>query len=84
MAGRVTGTVRGRPFELAAHDGRVDLTLPSIAAARSAKQLWHATHPRVRDWLLRSGLPVTLKVARLPRVELSPGPNALIRHWLRG
>jgi len=78
MAGRLTGTLDGRPVVIDADDVGLSLTIVSVRAAWAARGSVSTLVP-VLGALKRSGIQVRVKIGGFMTLELLPRPSALAR-----
>lgn len=78
MAGRLTGTLDGRPVVIDANDAGLSLAIASVRAAWAARRSMRALLPLLGA-VKRAGIPVRMTIAGFMTLELLPKPSALIR-----
>jgi hypothetical protein len=78
LAGRLTGTLDGRPVVIEAGESGILLTVSSFRTAWAARRTVGSLFA-VLKMLKRSGVPLRLGVAGLVTVEVLPRPGALAR-----
>ena len=78
VAGRLTGTLDGRPVVIDADEGGVVVSFTTVAGAWAAKRSATALVPLLAV-ARRSAMPVRLNVAGLVALEVLPRPNRLVR-----
>jgi len=78
MAGRLVGTLDGRPVVIDADDTGVTLVFGSLAAAWSARNFVRPARG-VLAVLRRSNVAVRVKIAGLLTLDLLPRPSVLVR-----
>ena len=78
LAGRLTGTVDGRPVVISADDAGVTLDLSSLRSAWKLRNYGSAAFP-VLQLLKASRIPLTLRVAGALSVPVLPKAGLLVR-----
>ena len=78
LAGRLVGSVDGRPVVIEAGDGGLLLTAATFRTAWSMSRLVPALFPPLLI-LRHAGVPLRLDVAGLVKVKLLPTPSLLAR-----
>lgn len=83
MAGRLTGTLNGRPVVIDANDAGLSLAIASVRAAWAARWTLRALLP-VLGALKLAEIPVRMTIAGFMTLNVLPRPNALIRMFVPG
>lgn len=83
VAGRLTGTLNGRPVVIEADDRGLLIRLSSIRSAWVVRRTAQACD-WLWEWLARSRIGVRLSIAGLMTVEIAPSPSGLVRLFLSG
>ena len=77
MAGRLTGTLDGRPVVIDAGEDGVLVNVASLHSAWAARRTAGPLVPALR-LLKRGNVPLRLRIAGLVTVDLLPKPRALV------
>ncbi len=80
LAGRLTGTLDGRPVVIEAGEYGLLLTMSSLRTAWAARRTAAPLIPFLRA-LKQAHVPVKLRLAGFVSVDLLPRPSAMVR-WL--
>ncbi len=78
LAGRLTGTLDGRPVVIEAGDAGLLVSFPALRTAWAARRTAVSLVPVLR-LLKRNGIAVRLRLAGLVSVELLPTPSGVAR-----
>lgn len=78
VAGRLTGTVNGRPVVIDADEGGVVVSLTTLGAAWAASRSLVGVLPALAV-AKRWSVPVRLRVGGLVSLELLPRPSRIVR-----
>lgn len=80
LAGRLAGTLNGRPVVIDADDSGLSVAIGSFRTAWASRRSVGSLLP-VLGVLKRHGIPVRLKIAGLVTLELLPKPGTLARFF---
>ena len=83
VAGRLTGSLDGRPVVIEAADSGVVFIASQLKTAWALRRSAGSLMP-VLGMLQQCGIPVRLSLAGLVALELSPRPNPLVRMMTPG
>lgn len=75
LAGRLTGTLDGRPVVIDADDGGVVVQVAALRTAWAARKIAFPLMP-ILHWLRRARVPLRVRVAGVLSVELLPETSA--------
>ena len=78
LAGRLTGTLDGRPVVIEADESGLTVSFPSFRSAWAARRTTVASLPALR-WLRQARVPLRVRVAGLLTVEVLPTPSAVAK-----
>ena len=78
LAGRLTGTLDGRPVVIEAGDTGLLVSFPAVQSAWAARRTADSLVPVLR-MLKRNGIAVRLRLAGLVTVDLLPTPSGVVR-----
>ncbi len=78
MAGRLTGTLDGRPVVISANDAGVTLDLSTLRSAWSLRKYDSVALP-VLQYLKAAKIPLTLRLAGVVSVPVLPKAGLLVR-----
>jgi len=81
LAGRLTGTLDGRPVVIDADDSGLLVSMPSLGAAWAARRSVGSLLP-VLQALDRGGVRLRTRVAGLVTVDLLPRPSGLAKLFI--
>lgn len=82
LAGRLDGTVDGRPVSLVAEGRELILAGGKVSTLLALRKSWQATAHPLRALLRPGGIRLLARAPWLGRVELFPNPNFLVRLFL--
>jgi hypothetical protein len=82
LAGRLEGTIDGRPISLVTEGRDLLLRAGSLATLLALRKSWQATVPPLRALLQQGGFRLLARAPWLGKVELFPNPNFLVRLFL--
>ena len=78
LAGRLTGTLDGRPVVIEAGESGLLVSFPAFQSAWAARRISGSMIPALQ-MLKRFDIPLSLRVAELVTFELLPRPSGVIR-----
>jgi hypothetical protein len=81
LAGRLTGTLDGRPVVIDADASGLEISAPSLQTAWAMKRQATAVMPLL-DLVRRAGIPLRVKFAGLVSVQVLPRPSLVARIFL--
>lgn len=83
LAGRLTGTLNGRPVVIEANESGLLLSFAAFRTAWTARKSAVSVLPALR-WLRYAQVPLRLRVAGLLSVELLPNTSAVAKFFAPG
>jgi hypothetical protein len=83
LAGRIDGSVCGRPFSLTAENRVVTLAVDRFGTLVSFRRSWQSAIQPLLELFRRAGLRLVVRVPWLGTLELFPNPGCLTRLLLR-
>lgn len=83
LAGRLTGTLDGRPVVIEADDSGLVLSFAAFRTAWAARKTTVALAPALH-WLRRAHVPLRVRVAGLLSAELLPNANSVVTFLMPG
>jgi hypothetical protein len=81
LAGRLTGTLDGRPVVIDADDSGLLVSMPSLGSAWAARRSVGSLLPVLKA-LERGGVRLRTRIAGLVTVDLLPQPSGLARLFI--
>ena len=78
LAGRLTGTLDGRPVVIEAGESGLLLSMPAFQTAWTARRMLGSVLPLLQA-LKNFNVPLRLRIAGIVSVELLPKPSAVVK-----
>ena len=82
MAGRLDGSVDGRPVSLLAEDQNISLFVNRFRTLFTFRKSWRTTLPALRTFLRATNFRLLVRVKWFGYMELFPRPSLLFRLFL--
>ena len=79
LAGRLDGTVNGRPVNIVAENNEVTLTLTDVRTLLYLRRTWAVLAYEVTRLSCGLGTKLTVRIGRLGKLEVLPRPGFLVR-----
>ena len=82
LAGRIEGTVDGRPVSLVARGGDLTLIVGNLRTIFTLRRSWPAVIRSLRPLIERGNLRLLVRLRWIGTLQVFPNPNLLLRLFL--